>query len=157
MLASFLSVILLYLGELFFPLKNRSVIYNKPSLPRLVVKIFYSVTSFPKGALLTQASGFLSILQRRPCCKILSRNKGNLRLSISLSSHTLKGLRKERASGIHQTKSLLTYIMQTEVCVEKQLPPSKRPRIFPPHLPLVLPTSLAWPTPQPPKCEYWCT
>ena len=32
-------------------MKNRSVIYNKPSLPKLVVKVFYGVTSFPKGAL----------------------------------------------------------------------------------------------------------
>lgn len=52
MLAAFLSVILLYLGATFFFLmKNRSVIYNKPSLPKLVVKVFYGVTSFPKGAL----------------------------------------------------------------------------------------------------------
>lgn len=82
-------------------MKNRSVIYNKPSVPRLLVKIFYSVTSFPKGPLATEASGFLSILQRRLSCHILSRNQGNFRLAMSLSSHSLKGL--EKGKGFRDT------------------------------------------------------
>ena len=39
-LGVFLSVILLYLGVPFLPIKNRSVIYNAPSLLKLVMKVF---------------------------------------------------------------------------------------------------------------------
>lgn len=31
-------------------MKNRSVIYNKPSVPRLLVKISYGVNIVPKGS-----------------------------------------------------------------------------------------------------------
>ena len=44
-----------------------------------------------------QAFQFPSISQRRAGCKVLFRNQGNLRLAMSMSSHTLRSLTKERA------------------------------------------------------------